>query len=46
MIGGKSVAARRIATPQESSNCQILFVSAAEETRLIKIIETLNKEAS
>jgi hypothetical protein len=44
-IGGKSVAARRIATPQESGNCQILFVSAAEEARLLKIIETLDKEA-
>jgi hypothetical protein len=44
-IGGKSIAARRIATPQESGNCQILFVSAAEETRLLKIIETLDKEA-
>jgi hypothetical protein len=44
-IGGKSIAARRISTPQESGNCQILFVSGAEETRLVKIIETLDKEA-
>jgi hypothetical protein len=44
-IGGKSVVARRISTPQESSNCQILFLSSTEESRLNKIIEAMDKEA-
>ncbi|HSS98748.1 MAG TPA: YfiR family protein [Terriglobales bacterium] len=44
-IGGKSVVARRISLPQESGNCQILFLSSAEEGLLNKIIEAANKEA-
>jgi len=44
-IAGKRVAAKRISTPQESGNCQILFLSSAEEARLNKIIEALNKQA-
>ncbi len=45
-IGGKkSVVARRISTPQESGNCQILFLSSTEEGRLNKIIEAMDKEA-
>src|SRR5258708_1980448 len=44
-IGGKSVVARRISTPQESGNCQILFLSSTEENRLNKIIEAMDKEA-
>jgi hypothetical protein len=44
-IGGKSVVARRISTPQESGNCQILFLSSTEESRLNKIIEAMEKEA-
>ena len=43
-IGGKSVVARRISDPQESVNCQILFLSSAEKDRLGKVIETLEKE--
>lgn len=44
-IGGKSVSARRISTPQEAANCQILFMSSAEDSRLNKIIEALDREA-
>jgi len=44
-IGGKSVAAKRISTPQEAASCQILFMSSAEDNRLNKIIETLDKGA-
>jgi YfiR/HmsC-like len=44
-ISGKNIAAKRISTPQEAVNCQILFMSSAEETRLGKIIETLDKGA-
>lgn len=44
-IGGKSVVARRISTPQESGNCQVLFLSSTEEGRLDKIIEAIDKEA-
>jgi hypothetical protein len=43
-IGGKSVAAKRISTPQEAVNCQILFVSSTEGGRLGKIIEALDRE--
>ena len=44
-IGGKNVVARRISTPQESGDCQILFLSSTEENRLNKIIEAMDKEA-
>lgn len=44
-IDGKSVVSRRISTPEESANCRIVFLSSAEEGRLGKIIEVLNKEA-
>jgi hypothetical protein len=44
-IAGKRVAAKRISTPQESGNCQILFLSSAEEARLNPIIKALNKQA-
>jgi hypothetical protein len=44
-IAGKKVAARRISTPQDSINCQILFVSSEEDSRLKQIVETLNKQA-
>jgi hypothetical protein len=44
-IGGKSVSAKRISTPQEAISCQILFMGAAEGSRLNKIIEALDKEA-
>ncbi len=44
-IGGKSVTAKRISTPQEAARCHILFMSSAEDSRLSKIIEALDKEA-
>jgi hypothetical protein len=44
-MNGKSVVARRISAPEESSNCQILFVSSAEDRRIDKIIGALKKEA-
>jgi YfiR/HmsC-like len=44
-IGGKSVTAKRISTPQEASGCHILFMSSTEDIRLKKIIEALDKEA-
>ena len=44
-IGGKSISAKRISTPQEAVNCQILFMSSAEESQLNKIIEALDKGA-
>jgi hypothetical protein len=43
-IGGKRVVAKRISTPQESGNCQILFMSSDEDGRLKRIIEALNKQ--
>jgi len=44
-IGGKSVSAKRISTPQEAGSCQILFMSSAEASRLNKIMEALDKGA-
>jgi YfiR/HmsC-like len=44
-IGGKSVVAKRISSPQESGNCQILFLSLTEGRRLDKIIADLDKKA-
>src|SRR5260370_4289183 len=44
-IAGKNVIAKRISTPQESVNCQIVFLSAAEAGRLNKIMEGLDKMA-
>ncbi|HVR24047.1 MAG TPA: YfiR family protein [Candidatus Polarisedimenticolia bacterium] len=44
-IDGKRVVAKRISGPQESGNCQILFLSLAEDGRLNKIIETVDKQA-
>jgi YfiR/HmsC-like len=44
-IGGKSVAAKRISTPLEAADCQILFLSSGEDSRLSKIIEALGKQA-
>ena len=43
-IAGKRVTAKRISTPQESANCQILFLSSAEDAQLHKIIEALNEQ--
>jgi hypothetical protein len=44
-IAGKSVAAKRISTPQEAAGCQILFMSSAEGRQLGKLIESLDKGA-
>jgi len=44
-IAGKNVVAKRISTAQESVDCQILFLSAAEASRLHKLIEDLDKVA-
>lgn len=44
-IGGRSVTAKRISTPQEAVGCQILFISYVEDSRLTKIMEALNKGA-
>jgi hypothetical protein len=44
-IAGRNVVAKRISTPEESVNCQILFLSAAEAGRLNKIMEGLDKAA-
>jgi hypothetical protein len=44
-IANKSVVARHISSSQESANCQILFLSSSEDSRLNKIIESLDKAA-
>lgn len=44
-IEGKTIVAKRISSPQESGDCQILFLSLAETSRLNKIIADLNKKA-
>jgi hypothetical protein len=43
-IAAKKVAAKRISTPQESGDCQILFLSSTEGARLNKIMEALNNQ--
>lgn len=42
-IRNQSVATRRISRPDESADCQILFISSSEANRLNKIIEALDK---
>jgi len=44
-IGGRSVVARRISSPQESEHCQILFLSPTEGSHVSKIIEVVDKKA-
>ena len=44
-IGGKRVIARRIAAPQDSDNCQILFLSLTKGEGLERIIETVDKNS-
>lgn len=44
-IEKKSVVARRISSPNESADCQILFLSSSEAGRVNKIIESLDKTA-
>jgi len=44
-IGGKTIVAKRISGPEESGNCQILFLSLTEDSHLNKIIADLDKKA-
>jgi len=44
-VGGKTVVAKRISSPEESGNCQILFLSLTEDGRLSTIIADLDKKA-
>lgn len=44
-IGNQRVAARRISSPQMSTDCRILFISSSEANRLNQIIEALDKSA-
>lgn len=44
-IGGRSIAAKRISTPQESIDCQILFLSLTDSSRLKKIVGELDRKA-
>lgn len=41
VIHGSKLAARRIATAQDSADCRILFVSSSEESRLNEILAAL-----
>lgn len=45
VIGGKGVIAKRIVDAHEAINCQILFISSSEDTRLKNILEALNGAA-
>jgi hypothetical protein len=40
-IGGKSIAATRIRTPEEAANCRVLFISSSESGRLKEILTVL-----
>jgi hypothetical protein len=40
-IGGASLAAKRIARPQDGAGCRVLFISASEEGQLPAILSTL-----
>jgi hypothetical protein len=44
-IGGKTVVAKRISSAEESGDCQILFLSLTDDSRLNKIIADLDKRA-
>ena len=44
-IGGKTVVAKRISGAEESGDCQILFLSLTDDSRLNKIIAGLDKKA-
>ena len=44
-IDGKSVVTRRIAKPEESDGCRMLFVSASEDRQLTQIVRVLEKSA-
>jgi hypothetical protein len=42
-IDGKPVVARRVARPQDSVNCRILFISPSEDARLKDILAAIDK---
>lgn len=42
-ISGRTVIAKRVSAPQDSINCQIVFLSAAESSSVVRTIEALNK---
>ena len=42
-VNGQSILARRIARPQEGSDCRILFVSTSEEFHLKDVLAPLDK---
>ncbi len=44
-IGGKTVVAKRISSAEEPGDCQILFLSLTDDSRLNKIIADLDKKA-
>jgi hypothetical protein len=44
-IGGKTVVAKRISSADESGDCQILYLSLTDDSRLNKIIADLDKKA-
>jgi hypothetical protein len=44
-IGGRTIVAKRISSAEESGNCQIIFLSLADDSRLNKIIAALDKKA-
>lgn len=44
-IGGKSIVAKRISNPQESDDCQILFLSPTDSGHAKKIVAELDKKA-
>jgi hypothetical protein len=44
-IGGRTIVAKRISSAEESGNCQIIFLSLADDSRLNKIIADLDKKA-
>jgi hypothetical protein len=44
-VNGNALIARRIASPQEASQCRIVFVSVSEESRLKPVLTELRKYA-
>lgn len=44
-VGGRKVEAKRISSPKESTDCQILFLGPSEDERLAEIIGSLDKAA-
>ena len=44
-IGGKTIVAKRISSAEESDDCQILFLSLSDDSRLNKTIADLDKKA-